>query len=308
MLKIKFPNFLAKKSIHWSKIMFLSGLIVSAINTVVFLEPASANVKAEEKTSFKFTVPPGDSLFFLRYKVTIEDATPPEQLIGLEVKATASCPDNLNLEGDETITGLSDPFSRDVTVALPEFKDISERFECTLTITSTATEKFKNKIRKKDAVFLRNGVVQFKPNLGGFEFKSESDGIYTLFNDSDEDWEVNKLLIRINKDEVDLDSFDLNNPNSLLWDFNLSPFILSQGDSFNLDLGEELLIGGNFFSQAFVDIKGITTERIVLDIQQHQHETIPEPTSTLSFLALGTLGAASTKERKLKSPKNHNKE
>lgn len=35
---------------------------------------------------------------------------------------------------------------------------------------------------------------------------------------------------------------------------------------------------------------------------------VPEPTSTLSFLALGTLGAASTLKRKLKPSKSTEKE
>ncbi|NES64046.1 MAG: PEP-CTERM sorting domain-containing protein [Okeania sp. SIO2D1] len=35
---------------------------------------------------------------------------------------------------------------------------------------------------------------------------------------------------------------------------------------------------------------------------------VPEPTSTLAFLTLGTLGAASTLKRKLKSSKSPDKE
>jgi hypothetical protein len=59
------------------------------------------------------------------------------------------------------------------------------------------------------------------------------------------------------------------------------------------------LSGGTFQNSTFIDD---------LTFQFHQSQTVPEPSSTLSLLALGTLGAGVTLIRKLKTSKSAEKE
>ncbi|NET44749.1 hypothetical protein [Okeania sp. SIO2B3] len=72
-------------------------------------------------------------------------------------------------------------------------------------------------------------------------------------------------------------------------------------DEISFVFPENILLGSGFIANGSNDLNVSSS----LDIEV---EKIPEPTFTLSFLALGTLGAASTLKRKLKSSKSSEKE
>jgi hypothetical protein len=58
----------------------------------------------------------------------------------------------------------------------------------------------------------------------------------------------------------------------------------------------------------FASVQTVSTDQKLGISQSLEVRPIPEPTSTLSLLALGTLGAASTLKRKLKPSKSTEKE
>ena len=75
--------------------------------------------------------------------------------------------------------------------------------------------------------------------------------------------------------------------------FNVLPELINDGSSdFDITLSSATVDG--------VD----ATDQFTQTFQEVEVQPAPEPTSTLSFLALGTLGAASTKGRKLKPSKS----
>lgn len=80
---------------------------------------------------------------------------------------------------------------------------------------------------------------------------------------------------------------------------DLSLDLTSDEITFNFPF-EDMLPGGFIVTQA--------TDTNVLPSISIEADTIPEPTSTLSFLAIGTFGAASTLKRKLKASQSTEKE
>lgn len=286
------------KSVEKPCFQFLFSSITTLIVTnSIFLAPGSAaTIKAEEKAKFAITAPSGNSTYMLSYRVSIADARPPEEITDVTVMGTVRGVPLTNF----TITKV-DNFNWDVKLTTRIINNASPE-DFIFELKTTATEKFKNKLIKKDFSLTRNGMPDRGniPSLPGFEFKSNSDGIYTLFNDSNESWDVNRLLVRINKSEIDLASFDLDSPDLFLWDFEIDPFNLNPGEQFDLSLNEELLPGIDIFSQAFVEITGQETGKTVLDIQQHQHFPVPEPSNILGTITALGVGCLLTNRRKIR--------
>jgi hypothetical protein len=91
------------------------------------------------------------------------------------------------------------------------------------------------------------------------------------------------------------------------------PFVPNHTDQFLLTLAPTFAANGLDILSYSVDITGVHCASlcpIPPDARQNGEPLVPvpEPTSTLSLLALGTLGAASTLKRKLKSAKSTEKE
>ncbi|WP_437174823.1 PEP-CTERM sorting domain-containing protein [Crocosphaera sp.] len=190
--------------------------------------------------------------------------------------------------------------------------DLTEQKDIVVELKTTAKAKRKNEMRKSNVKYNYTDGTTSSPTwdgtLLGFSFSSNSPGIYTLFNDSLEDVTINKIAVRLNNSQIDLGGFDLDNPDLTdFMDLLESPFILPMGESREFDLDIELLDDFNIFSQAFVEYTGNITGQTSQDIQQHQHGTIPEPSSVFSLLALGTFGASATLKRKLKASKTTEK-
>lgn len=186
-------------------------------------------------------------------------------------------------------------------------KDLNAKFNCMLMFTvdlleptsfevdlkTIADVRKKNELRKSPLTIGGTGIQPITRPLVGFSFTENSPGIYTLYNDSNENLTINRLAVKLNSSSIDLGAFDLDNPN--LTDFSdltSSPFALSEGTSVSFNLGVELLDGLDIFSQAFVDFTSDTTGLRSIDIQQHQHDPIPEPSSIVSLLIFGTFSLA----------------
>lgn len=269
------------------------------------LPATAATITAQETDSFTITGDVGRNEYVLKYRVSIEDATPPEELV--KVTPLMQCAGR-DIPANRITAVKVDNFNWDVTIRLFA---ITGTVDVNCRLTTVAEEKFKNKIIKKNITVEKNGVADpgNTPPLPGFEFSSKSSGFYTLFNESNESWTVNRLLVRINKSELDLDSFDLENPDSLMWDFEITtPFFLPAGDSLEIPLGQELLADPNLFSQAFIENVGNSTGITVKTIQQHQQEAVPESSFPLGLLTVGALGAGSTLQRKQNPDKSTEKE
>ncbi len=80
----------------------------------------------------------------------------------------------------------------------------------------------------------------------------------------------------------------------------ISPFDVDTFSSYYLPDFNSWEIGSRIFS-----LEGQTTYAI---LTRKTPTSVPEPSSTLGFLALGTLGASSTLKRKLKTSKSSEKE
>ncbi|MGD2117923.1 MAG: hypothetical protein PVG66_06175 [Chromatiales bacterium] len=234
---------------------------------------AIASVIAEEKSALEVIARTGNSLIEISYIVSIEDSTPPEKLEDVIISAIQG--------GGHTVERIDD-YNFRVTINV----QVIDPGIATIGWVTTATERFKNKLRKKEFQVKVDGIVSSPSGIPGFEFKTESDGVFLLFNDSTENWTVDQLLIRINRDYLDLETFNLDSPTSLDWDFDIDPFALLSGDVFELPLGEKLLQNSNIYSQFFAVVTETSTGVSVKDAGQHQH--ISEP-STSFLIALGAL-------------------
>lgn len=164
-------------------------------------------------------------------------------------------------------------------------------------LKTTADVRRKNELRKSMVDIGAVGIQPIRRPLLGFSFIENSLGIYTLYNDSNEDLTINGLTVRLNSSRIDLGAFNLDNPNLTdFLDLTPSPFVLSQDASISFDLGIELVDGLDVFSQAFVDFTSNTTGLRSIDIQQHQHDPIPESSSIVSLLIFGTLSLTLKKQ------------
>jgi hypothetical protein len=131
---------------------------------------------------------------------------------------------------------------------------------------------------------------------------------YTFSNDGNVNLFIDRITLGLSPDLIDPELYspgllsEINefNNNGLGW--NLAP-----EETITLDIPFEIP-GASYL---IANIEGIGNpggnEFSVNFLQQHE-EPIPEPSSSLSLLALGTLGAASTLKRKLKPSKSTEKE
>lgn len=255
------------------RISLIIAFIVSVYSSLV-----DASVIAQEK--FTLIIPAGMSNFEIKYTVSIEDAGFFEEIRKVEVAPSGGVKVEPKGKHEQQVTVNGSTFS---LVPTP------------YAITTTVTEVRKNKLRKKDFTFTVNDERQIIPNgLPGFEFKSGSNGIYTLFNDSSENWIVNQLIVNLNDSYLNLDDFDLSDPPTYWTD--LLPYVLSGDGCYydagklivsgnnicNFDLGVELLLSNSVYSQAFVEVQD-NIGWIFREIQQHQHD-IPTPSSLILSL------------------------
>ncbi len=247
--------------------------------------PATAEVKAEEKAGkIKLKVPVGVSTHVLTYRVSIEDCTGPEEITAVSLKGKIA-----GLPFSSGTAVKVDKCNWDVTLQINHNNTTGVPLDVELEIVTSVTEKFKNKLRKKNIALKLNGNPDPNnpnPKLPGFEFKSNSPGVYTLFNDTNSSWTVNDLRLRMNVSEVDIETFDLANPGSLSWDLNVStPFSLNSGSSTDVALGVVLTPSQALYSQAYISFDDDSSGDTIVDIQQHQHLAEPDLPS-LSWWAL----------------------
>ncbi|WP_262382333.1 PEP-CTERM sorting domain-containing protein [Microcystis aeruginosa] len=175
---------------------------------------------------------------------------------------------------------------------------------------ATATASWLN-TSQGQVVFSDVGWETFSSNgqatlFGGtdwtYTFSSDTDGIFTL-----------DYNIPVSTDTTS--SFGLNGFNFIWSGFEGGEFLnlnssgtltrtITAGDTFTVNIKNQanIFFGGNLTRKAFMD--GIFT----WNIQTTTVPTVPEPSTILGLLTLGTLGAASTLKRKLKPSQSTEKE
>lgn len=273
---------------------------------------AYAKVTAKEMVNFPLVVPGrGAFTYNLSYKVSVKE----DGFFGREriFNAFYNNPVIKGVPSPQIITSpcmavnrlkwmCSMSFTIDTSKIPPD--QFPEMFN--VMFTTTVEQRFENDLIKEEQMLSVDGNPIIMPALPGFEFKDKKQpNEYVLHNNSNEDFTVNRLLVRTNRNQLDFNTFDINNPDLLSWDFELTnPFTLVVGESFVLPINT---LTPGLFSQFWVDVIGNTSGARVLDTGEHEHP-VPEPSSILGLLALGTLGARSALKRKLKPSKSTEKE
>jgi hypothetical protein len=162
------------KLVIWSAALALSLSFPSA--------QVRASQTAEEKSSFKVTIPGtdgGQHKYVLKYKVGIKEPTPKDEIKGVDVKLALV---QTGADGKKTYTEISQMHTPtknadgtwNVEVAftqtgIPNFNQ-SNQYE----LTTTASEKSKNELSKTDITWTKDGNEDAagKPDLAGFKFTS----------------------------------------------------------------------------------------------------------------------------------------
>lgn len=171
----------------------------------------------------------------------------------------------------------------------------------------------KNGINIQDSYWTKDGQkIGSSVKLPGFDVTpfggppgSNIPSRLRLFNDTSEQIFIHDFSYSINALDTPLDMLMFNESglNIPVSDFSIAP------NSFS-DVFNDVEIPSGYF----LVFQGRSCEDVdcaILSgnfVGEHLHASIPEPTSTLSFLALGTLGATSTLKRKLKSSKSTGQE
>lgn len=134
----------------------------------------------------------------------------------------------------------------------------------------------------------------------GFLVEGDSTStIYTIFNDLNESFGVRNLQFLVDVPEIsDEDLLSGNTP-----DFGaiIPDFILSPGETSEFSL-PGIAVGN--FSYTRLNLFRVGTGETVTTVINVHERGVPEPTSTLSLLAFGTLGAGSALLRKRKQQKS----
>jgi hypothetical protein len=173
--------------------------------------------------------------------------------------------------------------------------------------------KRKNRLKPVDPYYTNNGIrIDLGHSLGGnpvfvgFDVSERNSPSVelTLFNSSTEE--------ALNISNLSWSYKPQRTPQDELIPFTLPNFISIPG-SFEIPINSNISFTLNNLPEdpGYILFQGTSVGQISgfsSDFIGEHEEPIPEPTSTFSFLALGTLGAASTLKRKLKSFKSSEKE